>query len=67
MLVEVERVAVKPELSVSELVTRADALVVVMTAPRAGAVEEAACAGGDKVLVGAAIVMATEEAFSTRA
>lgn len=67
MLVEVERVAVKPDLSVSELVARADALVVVMTALRAGAVEEVVCAGGDKVLVGTAMVMATEEAFSTLA
>lgn len=67
MLVEVERFAVKPELSVTELVARVDALVAVMMVLGAAAVavEEVACAGGAKVLVGTVIATSTEEAFAT--
>lgn len=69
MLVEDERFAVKPELSVSELVARVDALVVVMMLLGAAtaAVEEAVCAGGATVLVGTVIGTSTEGAFATLA
>lgn len=70
MLVEVERVAVKPELRGSEPVARVDALVVVVMVvlgAAAVAVEEAACAGGAKGLLGTGMVMSTEEAFATLA
>lgn len=66
-LVEGERLVVNPELSVSELAARVDALVVatVVLGAAAVAVEEAVCAEGAKVLVGTARVTSTGEAFAT--
>lgn len=67
LLVEVERFAVKPELSVPELVARVDALVIVMMALGAATVaaEELVCAGGAELLVVAVIATSAGVSFAT--
>lgn len=66
-LVGVESLAVKPELGVSKLVARVDALAILAMVLGAAsvAVKEVVCAGGAKVFVGTVVFRATEEAVAT--